>query len=531
MRSGISDYSLDLLPALAERSEVRVLALAGQPIAPEVAARWQPVPAEAALAAEAGSDHPRLPLYQMGNNLYHEEVESLARRFPGVLTLHDLFLHHLLTEKTLGRGVFEPYRERLAADHGALGDVVAQPRRWGGYGVASLFALPAHRSLALAQRGVLVHSRWAAEWLAENEPAVRVREVPMAVPLPPPVDPAAGRAFRARFGVPEDCSVLGSFGFQTPIKRPETVIAALAQPGLERVHLLVVGQVSAASDLEAAARAAGVAQRLHVTGFVAFEEFEAAISATDLCLNLRYPTAGETSASLLRILAVGRPAIVSDYAQFADLPDEVAVKVPLGDDEVPALAAALRRLLARPAELAAMREAARAFVAEHHDPGRAADAVVAACAELAALLPPGPLPVVEPMPTTLTWGRVAGELEVGGAEEPWPVGERRELELSFTNRGACRWLAGGAGPGGVALEVQLWQEVGEMARDLEASQAWRPLPRGLGPGEGCRLIVAVRRPPGRARLRIEPHVLGHAGFGVLGGPVWEKVFSVEESAS
>ena len=38
---------------------------------------------------------------------------DLALRLPGVLTLHDVVLHHLLLDVTLGRGEFDPYVERL----------------------------------------------------------------------------------------------------------------------------------------------------------------------------------------------------------------------------------------------------------------------------------------------------------------------------------------------------------------------------------------------------------------------------------
>ncbi|HEX5761169.1 MAG TPA: glycosyltransferase, partial [Thermoanaerobaculia bacterium] len=327
VRSGIADYTLDLLPELAARADVRLVRLPGQPVAPEVAARWRPVPAE-----ETGADG-RLPLYQMGNNHHHEGVLALALARPGVLTLHDLVLHHLLLDQTLGRGEYEPYEERLAADHGWIGHAAARGKRWGAYGEAPTFALPAHRTLLRRQRGVLVHSAWAAAVVREDDPELRVRQVPMGIPLPPPADPAAGRAVRRRFGLPEDAPVVGSIGFQTPIKRTAAALPALAAPGLEALHLLVVGEVAPQVDLLEAARRAGVADRVHVTGFVDAETFQAAIAAADLCLNLRYPTAGETSASLLRVLAAGRPAVVSDYAQFADLPATVAVRVPLGDGE------------------------------------------------------------------------------------------------------------------------------------------------------------------------------------------------------
>ena len=40
VRSGISDYSLELLPYLAQRADVRVLRLPDLPLDPEIAARY-----------------------------------------------------------------------------------------------------------------------------------------------------------------------------------------------------------------------------------------------------------------------------------------------------------------------------------------------------------------------------------------------------------------------------------------------------------------------------------------------------------
>src|SRR5262249_53580422 len=143
-----------------------------------------------------------------------------------------------------------------------------------------------------------------------------------------------GAALRQRYGIPAGAAVLGSFGFQTPMKRTHVAVRALARPELATAHLLIAGEVSPHNDLEGLARKLGVADRVHLVGYVAYDELQGAIAASDLCLNLRYPSAGETSASLLRILAVGRPAIVNEYAQFRDLPADAAVEVPLaaGDD-------------------------------------------------------------------------------------------------------------------------------------------------------------------------------------------------------
>jgi glycosyltransferase involved in cell wall biosynthesis len=519
VRSGIADYSLDLLPALAARADVRLIRLPGQPVDPEIERRWPMAPLE---ATGAGG---RLPLYQMGNNRYHIAVLDLAMRLPGVLTLHDVVLHHLLLDLTLGRNEpsgFWDYKARLTRDHGWIGESAALAKRWNAWGDSPVFELPAHRALLRRQRGVLVHSEWAKAFLEEEEAGVPVRAVPMGVPLPPEADEAAGRELRRRFGLPEGRPVIGSFGFQTPIKRTLSAVKALAAPGLERVHLLIVGEAAPVMDLEGEARRAGVADRVHVTGFVPFEDFEAAIAASDLCLNLRYPTAGETSASLLRVLAAGRPAIVSDFAQFGDLPQEIALRVPLGDEEPEALAGLLRQVLADPGRLRAMGRAAREHVRVRHAPERAADAVVEACRELGELEPPGDdpqgFPAIPP-PSSLAWGRLPGELEVEGAEAPWPEGERRRLRIRLRNTGFARWLAGVSGPGGVAVVVKLFVDGGA---DLLEGRPWLALPRDLAPGEEVRFETDVRRPPGPAHLWVEPHLFGGLGFSKLGGPLWER---------
>ena len=521
VRSGIADYSLDLLPHLAARADVRVLALSGQPVAPDVRAAWHPEPSERA------GENGRLPLYHMGNNRYHFDVLHLALRRPGVVVLHDLFLHHLRLDDTLGRERgredFDLYCRLLAEDEGWIGAVAARVKRWSAYGEAPVFGLPARRALLRRQRGVLVHGAWAARELKEEDPELRVRAVPMGIPLPEAADGEAGRRFREQHGLPLDAPLLGSFGFQTPIKRTGSAIAALAAPGLERVHLLVVGE-SSGLDVEDLARAAGVADRVTHLGFLPFDQFEAAIAASDLCLNLRYPTAGETSASLLRVLAVGRPAIVSDYAQFSDLPDAIVLKVPPGEGEAAALAAALGDLLAHPERLRDMGRAAREHVRAHHAPEAAAEAVVAACLEWRDLPPlegPEALPAEAPAPTSLTWHEFPGEISVAGAELPWAPGERRELSIRLANRGFARWLGGERGPGGLALVIKLF-DGGEGGEDLLADRHWLPLPRDLSPGEEAVFSTAIRRPPGAARLRIEPHLFGGLGFSRLSGPWWER---------
>jgi hypothetical protein len=204
--------------------------------------------------------------------------------------------------------------------------------------------------------------------------------------------------------------------------------------------------------------------------------------------------------------------------------------VPVGEGEVEAIAATAGALLGNAESLTALGRRARDYVRREHDPRRAAEHIVAACDELARREPGTPSAAQPSPPSTLTSGVMGGALEVEGASPPWVEGERRTLRLRIRNDGRTRWLAGDSGPGGVVFEIRLLREAtpgaaaisrDDLLRDEMAGRPWPALPADLAPGEETTLELDVRRPPGRARLRIEPHVLGVAGATALAGAVWE----------
>ncbi len=510
VRSGIADYSLDLIPELATRCDLRVMLLDGQEPPPALTGLAQFAP-----ASEIGGG--RVPLYHMGNNPHHVEVWHLAHQHPGIVVLHDLVLHHLLIKVTLAEGDFDAYAERLRADHGWVGETTARARRWHELGHSAIFELPARRTLLRRQRGVLVHSRWAADTLRRDDPDLAVHAVSMGIPLPDPIAATATQAWRDKMGL-SGKPLMGAFGFQTPIKRSERAIQALAQDALKDFHLVIGGEVSSELRLEEAARQAGVSDRVHFLGFLDFDEFETAIAACDLCLNLRYPSAGETSASMLRELAVGRPVIVSDYAQFAEIPDDIAVKVPLGEGEVESLAAAVGELHADPTRLARMSDAARQYVATEHDLGRAADRIAEAAADLAEREPLAERPVPGPTPTSLVWRELPGKIEVQGADSSWPVGEARRLKVRLSNDSLARWLSSDHKTGGILVDLH-WRPD---RKGQPVEQTWYGMPHDLEPGETVDFEVDLRRPIEDSNLLvIEPHIGEICGFNAVGGPSWE----------
>ena len=92
---------------------------------------------------------------------------------------------------------------------------------------------------------------------------------------------------------------------------------------------------------------------------------------------------GETSAGVIRMLSLAKPIVVSDVDAFAELPDEVAVKIAPDEREVDALVASLLQLVEDPSLAARMSAAAREFALREHDLARVADLYTSALEEAA----------------------------------------------------------------------------------------------------------------------------------------------------
>jgi glycosyltransferase involved in cell wall biosynthesis len=107
------------------------------------------------------------------------------------------------------------------------------------------------------------------------------------------------------------------------------------------------------------------------------------MASVDVCVNLRHPTMGETSGTTIRSLSLGKPLVVSDVGWFSELPGEAALKIPVDDDEVETLEAALELLVERDDVRHAMGSAAADLARREHDLGRVADLYAAALEEAA----------------------------------------------------------------------------------------------------------------------------------------------------
>jgi glycosyltransferase involved in cell wall biosynthesis len=236
----------------------------------------------------------------------------------------------------------------------------------------------------------VVHNDFMAEAVREEVPGAVVMRVPMPATAAP-TDPRAVGALRARLGFRVDDVVVGSFGLLTPEKRVEPVGRAVARAAAadERIRWLLAGPVPDRARLDGVLDRLGMRERAVVTGRVPLADLSTHVDAADIVAHLRYPTARETSAALLRVLAQGRATIVSDLCQHADLPEDAVMRVDVTDEEE-GLVRAIERLAADPAGRARLGRAAARHVGRAHSADRVEEAWEGALERTRSLRDPEP---------------------------------------------------------------------------------------------------------------------------------------------
>jgi glycosyltransferase involved in cell wall biosynthesis len=352
-RTGVADYSALLLPALQRTLDVEVVRH-GRKRAPR------------------GAD---VSLYHVGNNPdSHAWIVDALRRSPGVVVLHDFVLHHLVAGMTVGRRDGHGYLDAMEREHGVVGRLL-------GHGVLDKRIPPLWESrpeeFPLAgfvlerATGLIVHSR-----TVHNLARGTGFEGPIWV-VPHPAWPVPDvQAERVSGGL-----VVGCFGVVNSSKRIPELLRAFA--GVRERHpeatLLLVGPTSPGFDLDRRLQRLGLADEgLERLDWVDERRLWGLMAGVDVCVNLRHPTMGETSGSVIRSMSLGKPLVVSDVGWFSELPDDVAVKVPVDAGEVETLEAALELLLTRDDVRTTMGAAAAELARREHDLERVADLYAAA---------------------------------------------------------------------------------------------------------------------------------------------------------
>jgi len=413
--SGIAGVSAEIVPCLASRGHgVDVFVDAAR--VPLTVRHGDEAPSSGEVRVQsahdfvwrAGRSQYDLVVYQVGNSRLHEFIWPYLFRWPGLSVFHDARLHHARGRALLSAKRIDVYRDEFARNHSDVSPDLAE-LAIRGFDGPYYYMWPMTRAVVDASRAVAVHTRGGAEEFQRTHPHRLVRYLPLASGRERAVSAAARATFRAALGVASDAPVFGVFGGLTAEKRIPQVLAAfrVVHAHDRRARLLLAGRRDANVAAEELVERLGVSEAVLWRDTLDDDAFEVAIASVDVVINLRWPTAVETSGPWLRALAAGRPTVIVDLAHQSQVPAldprtwrpydptnptrAITVAIDILDEDH-SLRLALGRLSEDAGLRASLGSAARAYWEHEHTLTRMADAYESVLAEAVAVPVPPRLP-------------------------------------------------------------------------------------------------------------------------------------------
>ncbi|TQX86907.1 MULTISPECIES: glycosyltransferase [unclassified Rhizobium] len=368
MKSGIADFSAELLPELARFYDIDLVV--------EGVTDFTWANANARLITsdtfyKCSHEYDRI-LYNFGNSDFHSHMFDLALEVPGVAVMHDFFLS----------GIHD-FMQIRGLRKNSLVDEVFESHSYPG-----LHYLEAHSVDELVERypcnfsvfssalGVITHSDFSvslgAKYFGSSLPATW-NTAPLARSAVPPGNRELARE---KLGVAAGELLLCCFGIVFPTKSNHRLVKAwarlqdvISQP----VNLVFVGAWSGAygMNIDNELRKNSNNGIGRITGWVDQETYRDYLAAADIAVQLRGISRGETSASVLDCMAAGLPTVVNANGSMAELPSGTVVMVSddFTDDE---LLNALLGLIESPDYRTDLGRDARRHIQTHHSPRQVA---------------------------------------------------------------------------------------------------------------------------------------------------------------
>lgn len=365
-RSGISFYSAELLPALAEYYDIE-LVVNQDTVAEDIDPSRFPV-RNVQWLHEHPLHYDRV-LYQFGNSPFHTHMFDLLAEIPGVVVLHDFFLsnleHHLDEQR---------FTRLLAENHGYSAVLDRYDTAGGRDGlIEAVHSWPANARAVRPPQGVIVHSEHARTLASRFYHPSTVADwtaIPLLRVSADPSEEARAKA-RQELGIAQDELLICSFGHMAYTKLPSRLIDGLLRSVSAqnpKVRLVFVGD---GGDLgpKIMSRIAGspLKGRVQITGWATDDLYQRHLQAADLAVQLRSNSRGESSAAVLDCQNYGLPVIVNAHGSLADLPKDTVLQISDTFSDLE-LAEAIDSLISDPGLRSRIGSTARKLVVEEHAP-------------------------------------------------------------------------------------------------------------------------------------------------------------------
>lgn len=322
-KSGISDYSEVLIYALKEYFEITILIDDYRLSNKQIYHDFNVIVYQ---KQDIDFDKFDYVIYNIGNNpYYHSYIYKLCLQHPGLVILHDCILYYLVV------GYYEKFNcvyskiyeiggaEAIGIIKRALQNEIKPLLEL--KEIASI--LPLNKELAESGNKIMVHSEYAKNMIIKyvSDPS-KVKKINLIKQTKKDTKIIDRHILFKKFGIPEDVLVITSFGYIAETKLNNLVCEAVNSLVLKNNKLcyVMVGEGEFVDHYVDN-------KKIFKTGYVTLDEFNSFLKYTDIVANLRFPSMGETSAAMVRIMEYGKPCIIINDGWFAEIPKDCVVSI------------------------------------------------------------------------------------------------------------------------------------------------------------------------------------------------------------
>ena len=311
-------------------------------------------------------------IYQLGNNSLHKDIYRRALVTPGVAVLHDAVLAHF----HLGQMSEDEFVAEFVYNYGAWRTDLARvlwQRRASSAASPEYFRYPMLKRIAERSKVVVVTNPAASRMVREHAPGAVVREIPLFFAAPD-VLPEERERWRAKLVQDRFTYVIGLLGHLRESKRVMPVLRAFHRLRQERPNIvLAIAGEFVSEDLEQAAEPLLAPPGIRRFPHLSTRDFNAICEALDCCVNLRFPTAGESSGIHVHMMGIGKPLLLSTGAETERFPEGTCIRINPDLGEEDAILESLRWLVDDGAVGRRIGAHAARYIAENHSLERVVD--------------------------------------------------------------------------------------------------------------------------------------------------------------
>jgi glycosyltransferase involved in cell wall biosynthesis len=374
-RSGISDYSVELLPELARHYDIEVIVAQDVISDPWIKANC---PIRTAKWFKTHADLYDRVLYHFGNSDFHQHMFDLLAQIPGVIVLHDFYLSGIVAHMDVNGFKPDAWAYELYHAHGYK----AVQERFQAKDTADIvYKYPCNLTVVEDALNVIVHSensrqlakQWIGASFVDDWAVIPLLRTPATI-----ISLHQHQQTRTELNVPKDAFLVCSFGMIGPTKQNHRLLDAWIASSLSKdpdCFLVFVGE-NHGGDYGAALLQAiqdnGLENRIRITGWTDITQFRQYLAAADVGVQLRALSRGETSAAVLDCMNYGVPTIVNANGSMADLPAD-AVWILSDEFDDADLIRALEMLWKDEEKRNALGARAREVILTQHAPSTCAD--------------------------------------------------------------------------------------------------------------------------------------------------------------